>query len=186
MRWISRGRSRIFCGQRPRRRVVGAQHRQPRARVAGRHAGQQVQVVLEDHRVHRLRRDVDHVRARVAQPDQQEQQPLLVEAHAGQLAQLLLVERQRGHDDRRAVVRPRVAGHGVPHLEHPRLQRLEGGEFLLEREVRGEGWLRDHGASHAVGRTSTCRREAVGERQVRLVEPQAATPSASARSWTAR
>ena len=76
------------------RPVVAAQHRQPGPRVRGRDPGQQVQVVIQDHRVHGLRGHVDHVRARVAQADQQEQQPLLVIRGAGQLAELTLVERQ--------------------------------------------------------------------------------------------
>ena len=69
-----------LLGERARRGVVGAQQREARARVAGRDAGQELEVVLQDHRVDRLRGDVDHARAGVAQADEQEEQPLLVEA----------------------------------------------------------------------------------------------------------
>ena len=86
---IRRGRSSIFSVSEPRRGVVRAQHRQPRARVARRDAGQQ--------RAGSSRaisgctgcaRHVDHVRARVTEPDQQEEQPLLVVARAGELGEL--------------------------------------------------------------------------------------------------
>ena len=89
-----------LLGQRARRGVVGAEQRQARAGVARGDAGEELEVVVQDHRVHRLRGDVDHARPRVAQPDQQEEQPLLVEAGAGELAQLALVEGHRRHDHR--------------------------------------------------------------------------------------
>ncbi len=132
-----------LLGERARRGVVGAQQREPRARVARRDPGQELQVVLEDDRVDRLRGHVHHARARVAQPDQQEQQPLLVEARARDLAQLALVERERGHHHRR--VRLLLAQHQrVPHLGEPRLEPLELGDLVLRGEILEERRLRDH------------------------------------------
>ena len=146
--------------QRPRRAVVGAQHRQPRPGMAGRHARQQVQVVVEDQRMDRLRRDVGHVRARVAQPDQQEQQPLFVEGGAIELGQLLLIEREGRHDDRRRRQVLLGADH-VPDLVEPRLEPLEGGQLLLAGELVGERRSRNHDealpADGATRRSAICR-----------------------------
>ena len=154
MRSISRGRSRIFWVSAPRRRVVRAQHRQPGARMAGRHARQQVQVVVEDQRMHRLRRHVHDVGARVAQADQQEQQAFLVERRAIELAQFVLVEGQRGHDHRRAGLVGRAHQH-VPDLVEARLQLLEPAQFLFLGQRGGKWRLRNHSAAPSSSSEST-------------------------------
>ena len=77
-----------LLAERPRRPVVAAQHRQPRARVSGRHARQQIEVVVQDDRVHRLRGDIHQVRPGVAEADQEEQQPLFVIGDAGDKVRL--------------------------------------------------------------------------------------------------
>ncbi len=133
-----------LLGQRARRGVVGAEQRQARPGVAGGDAGEELEVVVQDHRVHRLRGDVDDARPRVAQPDQEEEQPLFVEAGAGELAQLALVEGHRRHDHR-GVRRLVLHGEGVPDLEQLRLEELELGPLGLGAEIGGEGGLWDHG-----------------------------------------
>ncbi len=74
-----------LLGEGARRGVVRAQEGEARAGVAGGDSGQELQVVLEqvvleDDRVDGLRGHVDHSRAGVAEADEQEEQPLLVEA----------------------------------------------------------------------------------------------------------
>jgi hypothetical protein len=149
-----------LLGQRARRAVVGAQHRQARSGVTGRYASQQVQVVIEDQRMHRLRRDVGHVRARVAQADQQKQQALLVERGAIELGQLLLIERERRHHDRRRRQILLGADH-VPHLVQARLQPIESGQLLLAGELVGERRSRNHDEAPpeagATRRSAICR-----------------------------
>ena len=86
--------------QRLRARVVERHQRQPPAGVAGRHPVEQVDVVLDDLRVDRLAGEVDDAGAWVAEPDEGEEQPLLVRRDAADLLQLVGVERQRRHDDR--------------------------------------------------------------------------------------
>ena len=145
--------------QRPRRAVVRAEHRQPRAGVARWHTGQQVQVVIEDQWMDRLRGHVGDVRARVAQPDQQEQQPLFVEGGAIELGQLLLIERERRHDDRRRR-QVLLGADDVPHLVQPRLEPVEVGQLLIAGQLVGERRFRNHEALPADGatrRSAICR-----------------------------
>ena len=85
-----------------------AEHRQTRPRMAGWNAHQKREVVVENHGMHGLGGDVDHVRFRIAQPNQQKQQPLLVEGGADKFSKLALVQRHRWNDYRR--VAPVVAG----------------------------------------------------------------------------
>ena len=77
-----------LLGERTGRAVVRREDGEAGPRVARGHAGEELEVVLQQHRVHRLRGDVDHPGARVAQPDEQEEQPLLVERGSGELLQL--------------------------------------------------------------------------------------------------
>ncbi len=117
--------------QRARGGVVDAQQGQPRAGVAGGDPGQELQVVLEDERVHRLGRHVDHPRVRIAQPDEEEEQALLVEARGLELGELLLVEREgRDHDGGVRLFLARREG--VPEQMQPGLQLLELGDLLLD------------------------------------------------------
>ena len=134
-----------LLGEGARRRVVRAEQGEAGPRVAGRDPGQELEVVLQDHRVHGLRGDVHHAGARVAQADEQEQQPLLVERRAGQAAQLRLVEGQGGNDHRGVRLLLPVQD-GVPHLLQARLQPLELGDFLLQGEVGGQRWRFGMGA----------------------------------------
>src|SRR5262249_2781777 len=89
-----------LLSERARGGVVRAEQREARPGVARGDAGEELQVVLEDDRVHRLRGHVDEPRPGVAQADEQEEQPLLVEVGAGELPELALVERERGDDYR--------------------------------------------------------------------------------------
>ena len=92
--------------------------------------------------MHGLGGDVDHVRLRIAQPNQQKQQPLLVEGGADKVSKLPLIQRHRRDDDRR--VAPVVArGECAPNLCKAWLERLEGGKLLLERQVAGKRRLRE-------------------------------------------
>src|SRR6202034_1031176 len=105
--------------------------------MAGGDAGQQLEVVLEDQRLYRLRGHVDHARPRVAQPDEQEKEALLVEARPGELFQARPVEGERGHDDRG--VRLLVAhGERAPDVAQAWFEPLEGGDLLLRLQLPGE------------------------------------------------
>ncbi len=120
-----------------RRVVVGAEERQARAGVARRDPDEELEVVLEDQGVDGLRGHEDDPRPGVPKADQEEQEPLLVEARALQLLQLALVERQRRDDDRRVgLLVPH--GDGVPDFLQPGLELLELGKLTLGRQVRRE------------------------------------------------
>src|SRR6476620_10025787 len=109
--------------------------------MAGWDAHQKVEIVVENHGMHGLRGDVDHVRLRIAEPNQQKQQPFLVEGGADKLSKLSLIQRHRRNDYRR--VAPVVArGECAPNEGKAWLERLEGGELLLERQVAGKRRLR--------------------------------------------
>jgi len=164
--------------QRPRGRVVRAQHGQSRARMACRHAREEVQVVVEDQRVHRLRGDVHDVGSWVAQPDQQEEQPFLVERRAIELAQFVLVQRERRHDHRRAGLVGR-AHHDVPDLVEARFQLLEATQFLFERERVGKWRLRNHSAAPSSSRERTSPLASIARGVVRSCSVHG-RPSASA------
>ena len=133
MRSRRRGRSRIFSRERARRRVVRAQQRQPASRVARGNADEELEVVLEDERMHGLRRHEDDARPRIAKPDEKEQEPLLVEARTLELPHLGLVEGERRDDDR-GVGLLVLHRDRIPDLGQARFQGLELGELLLERE----------------------------------------------------
>ena len=60
--------------------------------MAGGHPGEELEVVLQDHGVHGLGGHVHHPRLGVAQPDEEEEQPLLVETRPREFAQFGLVE----------------------------------------------------------------------------------------------
>ena len=134
-----------LLGEGPRRGVVRAQEGEARPGVAGRDPGQELEVVLQDHRVDGLGGDVHHPRPGVAQADEQEQQPLLVERRPGQAAQLGLVEGQGRHHHRGVRLLLPVEDR-VPHLLQARLQALELGDLVLQRELGGQGRLRVHGS----------------------------------------
>jgi hypothetical protein len=111
--------------------------------MAGWNAHQEREVVLENQGMHWLRGDVDHMRLRIAQPNQQKQQPLLVEGRADQLLKLVLIQGERRDDDGRRA--PVIAGRqGAPDLRKAWLEQLEGGKFLVERQVAGERRLGNH------------------------------------------
>ena len=105
--------------------------------------------------MHGLRGDVDHVGAGVAQADQQEQQPLFVIGDTGQLAELALVQGERGDDHRRAVA---VVGGGqrIPYLGETGLEGAEGVQLLFERQVAGERRLGNHAGRAQKGITAEC------------------------------
>ena len=109
-----------------------------------------MQVGLENHRVHGLRRHVDDVRPRVAQPHQEEQQAFFVERHSGQFLQLVLVQRERRDDHRRAMRRIRPEQR-LPDLREPGLQLLERGQLLFECEIARKRGLGNHGRLGAWG-----------------------------------
>ena len=126
-----------------RRCVVRAEERQAAARVARGDADEELEVVLEDEGVDGLRRHEHDPCARIAQPDQEKEEALLVEARPVQLHQLGLVERQGGNDDRRVGLL--VASRDrVPDLQKPGFQLLELCELAFERKVGRERRPRDH------------------------------------------
>ena len=69
--------------------------------MSGRHAGQQVQVVVDDGGREALARDVDHVGARKTQQHQQAEQALFVMGRADQLLQFFKIEGETRDDDDR-------------------------------------------------------------------------------------
>src|SRR5204863_9602828 len=99
--------------------------------------------VLETQRIDWLRGEIDHPRLRVTQTDQQEQQPLLVEAGRLELEQLRLVERERRNDDR-GIGLFLTRRERSPERVEARLQSLELRDFLLGREVGRGGGLHGH------------------------------------------
>ena len=102
-----------------------------------------------------LRGDEHHPRARVAQADEEEEQPLLVEAGPRQLAQLGLVEGQRGHDHRGVGLLVPVHQR-LPHLVQPRLEQLEARELVLGGQVGRKRRLQVHRCAqqYRVGRAA--------------------------------
>jgi hypothetical protein len=120
--------------------VVTAQERQPPAGVAERHAGEEVQEVVDDRRRDGLARDEDQVGAGHAQQHQHAQQPLLVVVHARDLGQLLRVEREAGvhHDGLgSARIRDQPPGQGFqPFLYLREAPQLLGGARLWQTRSR--------------------------------------------------
>ena len=146
-----------LLGERARRRVMGAEQRQARPGVARWDAGEELEVVVEDHGMHRLRGDVDHARSRIAQADQQEEQPLLVEGGAREFSKLALVEGHRRNDHGR--VAPVIAGRErAPDLSKAWLEQFECGKLLVERQVAGERRLWDHLSTDTRRARATIRR----------------------------
>jgi len=138
----------------PGRSVVRREERQPPAGVAGGNPREQLEVVVDDSVVDGLRGDEDEPRPRVAEPDHQEQQPLLVPGGAAQLRELAPVEGQRGHHHRG--VGPVVGRKDVaPQLGEAGLEPLERLELALQRErfrlqgQRGQGASPSRGTLHA-------------------------------------
>ena len=107
--------------------------------MPGRDALEKIQVVLDDVRVDGLARDVDEPRVRVPEPDQREQQPLLVVHGADDLAQFVLVDAERRHDDGRVCIR-RVARHRRPDVPQPVFQCIES--FNRVVQSRASDFLR--------------------------------------------
>src|SRR5215472_5431612 len=114
-----------------------------RSCVARRDPREELEVVLEDHRVDRLGRHEHHAGAGISKANQEEQQSLFVEAHPGELAKLALIE-SKGRDDNGRVWRLISEGEHAPEILEPRLQLLKGADFLFEGEVGGERRLWDH------------------------------------------
>jgi hypothetical protein len=108
-----------------RRRVVAAEQGEAPAGVLVRHAGQQVEVVVDDRLGDRLAGDVDQAGARLPQQEQHAEQALLVVVHPGDLGQHVLVDAQARDDDHRA---GRVgSGEGAAEqLRQSCLEALEG------------------------------------------------------------
>ncbi len=132
--------------QRAGRRVMGAQERQPRARMARRDPGQQLEVVLENERMDREGGDVHHPGLGITEADQQKQEALFVEGRAVELGELGLIQRERGDHD--GGVRLLLARReGAPESLELRLQPLELGDFERLREVAGKRRFRDQSAS---------------------------------------
>ena len=88
-------------------------HMQPRARVARDDAGQQRQVVVHDRLAHRTPGHVDHLQARLAEQEQQEQQALLIRLHHSPGVAGRRCDR-RDDDDRLAGL---VQPHRAPHVD---------------------------------------------------------------------
>ena len=118
-------------GQRPRRPVARRHHVQPPPGLARDHPGQQGQVVVDDLLGHRPARHEDHLQARLAQEQEQEQHPLLERLH--DRAGLHAVGIDRGHDDDR-LARP-VPPHLLPDRDQPLLQAGEARAALLLAQV---------------------------------------------------
>ena len=133
-----------LLGQGTRRGVIGAEESEPRAGVARGDPREQLEVVLEDERVHRPRSDVHHARLRVPEPDQQEEKPLLVVARPFELLELARIEGQRRHDDRGVgLLFPR--GESVPEVGEPRLDPAEELPLGFDRKVAWKRRFRNHG-----------------------------------------
>ncbi len=132
-----------LLGERARRGIVGTEERQARPGMARWDSGEEVEVVVQDHRMHGLRGHVDHPGPRIPQPDQQEEQALLVEAHAGQLLELALVEGHGRHDDRGMGLLV-AHGEGLPDREEAGLELPERGNLRVQCEIRGKWRLRNH------------------------------------------
>ena len=96
-----------LLGQRTRRGVVSAQETEPRARVAGGDSGEQLEVAFEDEGMHGLRRHVDHAGLRIAESNQEKQQPLLVVARGLELRELMLGRESATERRRRCRAPPR-------------------------------------------------------------------------------
>ena len=84
--------------ERLRAAVVHGHREQARPRMARDHAGQQVEVVVDDVGLDRLRGDVDQARARLPQQEEQEQEPLFIGLLPHAVDGALETER-RHHDD---------------------------------------------------------------------------------------
>ena len=97
--------------ERPRRAVAGRHQVQPGAGVRGDHARQQRQVVVDDALVDRPAGDEDQVQPRLAQQQQQEEHPLLVDLDE-RAGRRRVVGRDRRHDDERLA--RQVQPHGAP------------------------------------------------------------------------
>ena len=132
-----------LLGERPGRRIMGAEHGEPMAGMARRHPEEVLQQVVDDVGVHRLGCHVDDAGPGVPQPDEQEEEPLLVVARAVELPELRLVQGHRRHHHRRARLLA-VPQEQIPHLGQARLEPLEGVELVLQNELIRVGRLRDH------------------------------------------
>ena len=130
------GRQRLGGG------VLRGKEMQPAASVRGDDSGQELQVVIDDAGMDRLGGDVDHLRARLPQKQQQEQEPLLVRLHLG-AREDRGVERHRGDDDDRL----RVLAHcldGLPERDELGLEAVEARLGLAGRNPQVAG-------AHVVG-----------------------------------
>ena len=132
--------------ERDRGGVVGAKQRQPRPRVARRDAREELEVVLEEERVDGLRGHVYEMSPRVAEADQEEEQPLLVERGPRQLAELALIKGQGRHYDGCVVLF--VPGEDrAPELGEARLEGVESRDLRFKVEIAGERRLGNHATS---------------------------------------
>ena len=120
--------------ERSGRPVADGDERQAGACVAGDHAGQQRQVVLDDRGGNRCRRDVDHAQARLAEQQEQEEEALLVGLHQTATAVAEAIECHRRDDHHRLVLD--VQSHRVPHGRHVALEAIEVRVPLLVGERR--------------------------------------------------
>src|SRR6266496_2532577 len=91
-------------------------------------------------------RSMSRGRARIAEADEQEEQPLLVEARTRELPEIALVEGQGG-DHHRGVGLLLAHGEAVPYLGQAGLELLELGDLLLEGEITRKRRLRDHSST---------------------------------------
>ena len=122
-----------------RRGVIGAQHRQPRSRVARRNAEQVLEQIVEDLRVDGLRSEVDDVGARIPQPDQQEQQA--APRSSSRPRAFPISDWSSVIDGTTTVVRGTSfsAESRRQTSGQARFEPVERGQFLLEGEVAGVG-----------------------------------------------
>ena len=131
-----RGRSSSFSLSGRARAVADRDERQPGAGMAGDHAGEQRQVVLDDGGRDRCRCDVDHAQSGLAEQQEQEEEPLLVCLRHAPAACAETIERHRGDDHDRLVVE--VQAHRIPHRRQVALEAIEDLVPLLVVEV-GQG-----------------------------------------------
>ena len=99
-------------GERLLARVAAVQEDQPLAGVRRRHAGEEVQEVVDHDGIELLAGDEDHAGARPAQQHEHVEHALFVVVHPLDLGQLLGIEAEAGHHHHRLLLR--AAGSDLP------------------------------------------------------------------------
>ena len=115
--------------ERSRRTVANGDEGQAGVGMAGDHAREQGQVVLDNGGSDRCRRHVHHAQAWLAQQQQEEEEALFVRLRHAAAALAETIERHRGNDHHGFVLE--VQAHGVPHTWHVALEAVEALVALL-------------------------------------------------------